>query len=245
MAGVDEVGRGALAGPVVAAAVVLEPWDDADDARTESTCGALSRAAVAAARDSKQLSPAARARLAPALQAAAVDWALGWACPREIDALGIAAATRLAMRRALVRLEAPPDGVLVDGRPLPPLGPWRQQAIVRGDAAVRSIAAASILAKVGRDAWMIRLDEACPGYGFAAHKGYGAPAHRDAIARLGPTVHHRLTWRLGDDDDGAGDAGARSAAQAGRGGRGAGRRAAGGARVDDSGAQLALPRGRA
>lgn len=247
VAGVDEVGRGALAGPVVAAAVVLRLGDDRERTRT---CERL-----AAVRDSKVLDRPARVHLAPLVETEALAWSLGWAMADEIDMLGIGRATWLAMRRALRGLAVVPDAVLVDGRALPSLGPWVQRSIVKGDGTVLSIAAASVVAKVRRDAWMIRLDEACRGYGFASHKGYGATSHRDAIAAHGSTTHHRLTWRLLPADltpeaapnertpDDARNAVAGRPEADGRARRGARRRTTGGGGLDDPGAQLALPAG--
>jgi ribonuclease HII len=180
VAGVDEVGRGALAGPVVAAAVVFRAGDDVE-------------ALAPSLRDSKQLAPAARLALYPRIVAAAWDWALGEASAAEVDALGISRASALAMRRALTGLRRSPDRVLVDGYPL---RGWRgpQAALIRGDARVTSIAAASIVAKVRRDAAMVALGQRCGAYGFDAHKGYGTAAHLEALGLHGPSVHHRLTW---------------------------------------------------
>lgn len=181
VAGVDEVGRGALAGPVVAAAVLLAP-----DAGGDPRLGGV--------RDSKQLAPAERTAAARAVRAAARAVGLGSATPAEIDGLGIAAATHLAMRRALRALGRPIDAVLVDGRPIAPLAP-RQEAIVGGDARVLSIACASVVAKVVRDAWLCRADLERPGYGLGAHKGYGTRLHLEALAVRGPCAWHRRTWR--------------------------------------------------
>ncbi|MCC7019229.1 MAG: ribonuclease HII [Ardenticatenales bacterium] len=250
VAGVDEVGRGALAGPVVAAAVVLRLADDRERAGTCERLGEV--------RDSKALDRPDRARLAPLVEAAALAWSVGWATAAEVDMLGIGRATWLAMRRSLAGLAVVPDAVLVDGLALPSLGPWLQRSIVKGDGTVLSIAAASVVAKVHRDAWMIRLDEACAGYGFASHKGYGATTHRDAIAVRGATTHHRLTWRL-LPIEATSEAAAEPAAdertpaarrivarrpQADGRARGSARgRPAGGDGLDDPGAQLALPAG--
>jgi len=246
VAGVDEVGRGALAGPVVAAAVVLRLANDRERA---GTCERL-----AEVRDSKVLDRSERARLAPLVEAAALAWSVGWATAAEVDMLGIGRATWLAMRRSLAGLAVVPDAVLVDGLALPSLGPWLQRSIVKGDGTVLSIAAASVVAKVHRDAWMIRLDEACAGYGFASHKGYGATTHRDAIAVRGATTHHRLTWRLlpnvatseaaADERTPAARRAVARRPQADGRARGSARgRTAGGGGLDDPGAQLALPTG--
>ena len=179
VAGVDEAGRGALAGPVFAAAVVLPPG-----------------VVIAGLDDSKAIPPEVREALAPRVRAAAEAWGVGSASAAEIDGLGIAPATFLAMRRALDDLAARgarADLVLVDGFPIPAL-PVSQRAVVRGDASVACIAAASVLAKTARDAEMRALDASRPWYGFAAHKGYGSPAHLSALRRHGPSPDHRLTF---------------------------------------------------
>lgn len=181
VAGLDEAGRGALAGPVVAAAVVLPqgaPHGLED---------------LAEVRDSKQLDPATRVGLVPRILAAAAGVGIGAAGPEIVDAIGIARAGDLAMLRALARLPRPADYLLVDGFRLK-LSCLPQRGIVRGDQTVLSIAAASIIAKVHRDAWMIRLGFEVPGYGFEQHKGYGTAAHLQAIGERGATGHHRLTW---------------------------------------------------
>jgi ribonuclease HII len=183
LAGVDEAGRGPLAGPVVAAAVILP---------------ARPSAALAGLDDSKKLSAAARERLAVAIRAEAVAWALGWADAGEIDAINILQATLLAMRRALLALPMRPAGVRVDGNRLPQrdgLGiDGEFIAIVGGDGREAAIAAASILAKTGRDAYMAEVDLAHPGYGFAVHKGYGTARHLAALADLGPCPLHRRSF---------------------------------------------------
>jgi ribonuclease HII len=179
VAGVDEAGRGALAGPVFAAAVVFAP-------------GAI----VLGLDDSKVLAPEVREELASRIRRVASAWGVGSATAAEIDLLGIAPATFLAMRRALDGLAASgpkPDFVLVDGFPIPSL-PVPQRAVVRGDATVACIAAASILAKTSRDAVLRGLDTARPWYGFAAHKGYGSAAHLAALRRHGPSPDHRLSF---------------------------------------------------
>lgn len=197
IAGVDEVGRGALAGPVVAAAVVLplEPRLGQRDGPNVLVGDAMP-AYWSSVRDSKAMTRRDRAVLAPRIEGGAAGWAVGSASALEIDVLGIARATARAMWRALSALPRRPDAVIIDGRPLPPLGEWRQLSVVRGDATVLSVASASIVAKVRRDAWMVRLAEALPGYGFESHVGYGAAAHREALLERGPSVQHRLTWRL-------------------------------------------------
>lgn len=180
VAGLDEAGRGPLAGPVTAAAVVF-----------------LGPPPVALARlldDSKKLTAARRdaafAALLEAAQAGLVEHGIAAASAAEIGRLNILRASQLAMQRALARLPALPDLALVDGNQ-PPRLPCAVRAVVGGDAASFSIAAASILAKVIRDRAMARLDRRWPGYGFAAHQGYPTAAHRAALARLGPTPHHR------------------------------------------------------
>jgi ribonuclease HII len=184
VAGLDEVGRGALAGPVVVSAVVLRP---ADEDRL--------MAILAGVRDSKQLAPRARCELLGAILDVAATVTVAAASPVMVDTLGIVGATNLAARRALGHLPFGPDLLLVDGWPLPWYrGP--QRAIIRGDGQVLSIAAASIVAKVHRDALMVDLGTTCPDYGFDRHKGYGTAAHRRVIATRGPTIHHRLTWAL-------------------------------------------------
>ncbi|GIW08374.1 MAG: ribonuclease HII [Dehalococcoidia bacterium] len=176
VAGIDEVGRGPLAGPVVAAAVLASPdtpWDTP----------------VA---DSKQLTPAARLRLATEL-VARVPCGLGLATVAEIDELGIAAATRLAMTRAIRALPRQPTALLIDAVRLPHL-PIEQRPIIHGDAQCWTIAAASIVAKVERDRLMDELDRRHPGYGLARHKGYATPEHIDALGRLGPSPEHRRSF---------------------------------------------------
>ena len=179
VAGVDEAGRGPLAGPVIAAAVILDP------ARPIEGLG-----------DSKALSEAARERLAPLIRAHALAWALGSADRAEIDALNILQATLLAMRRALLALPVRPAHVQIDGNRAPSLEDLQctVETVVRGDATVAAIGAASILAKTHRDALMRALDRVHPGYGFARHKGYGTAAHLAALERLGPSSEHRLSF---------------------------------------------------
>ena len=179
IAGVDEVGRGPLAGPVIAAAVILDP--DADVQCYDQL------------RDSKALSPAQRERLAPLISEAALGVGIGAAGPEEIDALGIVPATRAAMARAVASLSVQPGHLLIDAVPLPEAGiPFR--ALIKGDARCRSIAAASIVAKVARDRLMLQEDVSHPGYGFANHKGYATPEHLECLARLGPCPIHRRSF---------------------------------------------------
>lgn len=148
---------------------------------------------VPGATDSKALARSAREALAPEIRSHAAAVSLGAASVREIDRLNILVATRLAMQRALAGLPRRPAHVVVDGLPVKGLG-WEHDAVVGGDAAVHSIACASIVAKVARDRLMIRLAQRYPGYGWETNAGYGSQAHRDAIQALGATPHHRLTF---------------------------------------------------
>jgi len=182
VAGLDEVGRGPWAGPVYAAAVVLPVAPD-------------ELAALSEVRDSKRLSERRRERLAVEIQAVALAVAVGRAEADEIDELGIVAATRLAMRRALAGLELSPQALILDALRLPQI-PLPQRAFPRADALSLSVAAASIVAKVARDRWMVdTADVAYPGYGFAQHKGYGTQQHRVALERLGVCPLHRRSFR--------------------------------------------------
>ncbi len=185
LAGVDEAGRGPWAGPVVAAAVMLEPaFAMAEDDR-------LLRGLT----DSKQLSPARREFFFDLLHGRAeVCLGVGRAEVAEIDALNILRATHLAMARALGQLHPAPEFALMDGRPVPGL-PCPSQAIVRGDALSLSIAAASVIAKVTRDRWMLDYDRLYPAYGFARHKGYGTAVHQRALRACGPCPLHRRSFR--------------------------------------------------
>jgi len=176
VAGVDEVGRGCLAGPVTAAAVIL-PRDHG----------------IIGLRDSKKLSAAQRERLTPLICARATAWALGSASVEEIDQLNILQATFLAMRRAVEALAPQPLRCRVDGSQRPPLA-LPVQMVVGGDALEPAIMAASIIAKVARDAEMAQLDTRCPGYGLARHKGYGTPEHLKALRQLGASVWHRRSF---------------------------------------------------
>ena len=193
VAGVDEAGRGPLAGPVVAAAVILD--------RHRRIRGLA---------DSKVLSPAERARLAPIIRSRALAFGIGWADRDEIDALNIFQATMLAMRRALLALPVAPTHVRIDGNRCPHLSdlPFAGtfEAIVGGDARVAAISAASILAKTCRDAMMQALDSCYPGFELAAHKGYCTPAHLDALRGRAPSPLHRRSFNpvrcsLGEQDD--------------------------------------------
>ena len=176
VAGIDEAGRGPLAGPVVAAAVILPE-----------------RFALPGLTDSKQLSATARERLYPQIRAQALAVGIGVARVEEIDRVNILQATLRSMQRAVGRLGLPADFLLVDGNVPVPLA-LPQLTLVRGDARSFSIAAASVVAKVVRDRIMRSLDRLHPGYGLAGHKGYGSAAHRAAIARLGPSPCHRRTF---------------------------------------------------
>ena len=175
VAGVDEAGRGPWAGPVVAAAVIL------DSARLP-----------AGITDSKQLSKARRESLYPAILAAA-EVGIGWASAAEIDALNILQATYLAMQRAIAALPRAPGAALVDGNRAPPL-PCPCRTLIKGDALSLSIAAASIVAKVSRDREMTRLAAEHPAYGWERNAGYGTAEHQAALARFGPTAHHRRSF---------------------------------------------------
>jgi len=178
VAGVDEAGRGPLAGPVVAAAVVApDGW------------------ALPGLDDSKKLSEAVRRNLALGIRSSPeLAWAVGWASAEEIDAINILQATFLAMRRALEGLGTPPASIAVDGNRCIPGVEFPQMAVVGGDGRVLSIAAASILAKTARDTWMEKQDSIHPGYGFSIHKGYPTPGHLEALERLGPCALHRSTF---------------------------------------------------
>lgn len=176
IAGLDEAGRGPLAGPVFAAAVILDP----------------ARSIVGLA-DSKKLSAARREQLAVEIRSKALAWALGRAGVAEIDRLNILQAALLAMQRAVAALPIAPAQALVDGNRCPPLAcPCR--AIVKGDATVPAISAASILAKVARDAELCELHDRYPHYGFAQHKGYPTAAHLAALRRFGPCPEHRRSF---------------------------------------------------
>jgi ribonuclease HII len=175
--GVDEAGRGPWAGPVTAAAVILDP------ARP-----------IADLTDSKRLTEAARDRLAPEIRDRALAWAIAEASPEEIDRLNIREATFLAMTRAIAALAVSPAHILIDGNALPKDLPAPATAIIKGDLAEPCISAASILAKTHRDALMKSLCFRHPGYGFSQHKGYGTAAHAEALARLGPCALHRRSF---------------------------------------------------
>jgi ribonuclease HII len=173
---VDEVGRGPLAGPVVAAAVVL-PADLCVDEAT----------------DSKALTAAGRERVAERVRRKALGVGIGAASPREIDARGIVTATRLALERALEHLPLRPDHVVVDGRPVKGMA-WEHDAVIKGDYRVHCVACASIVAKECRDRLMVRLHERYPVYGWDRNKGYGTAAHLEALRSAGPSPHHRTSF---------------------------------------------------
>jgi ribonuclease HII len=177
VAGVDEVGRGAWAGPLVAAAVVL-PF------------GACQLQGV---RDSKLLTPAQRDEACEAILATADDVGVGWVNADEIDLLGLTAANELAMCRAVWRLRQPPDHLLVDAVKLRSMD-LPQQAVIRGDRVCLSIAAASVVAKVFRDRWLAGLGRGLPDYGFEQHRGYGVAVHQQALLQNGPLQIHRLSY---------------------------------------------------
>ena len=180
VAGLDEAGRGSWAGPVSAAAVILPQNADA-----------LSR--LVGVRDSKEMTPALRMEKAADIRTVSAGWGVGMASAAEIDQHGILPATRLAMQRALSQLALAPQHLLVDFIRLPAVD-LPQTPLIKGDARSLSIACASVLAKVARDAWMVCLDAELPGYGFASHKGYGTAAHRLSLARLGPSAEHRRSF---------------------------------------------------
>ena len=180
-AGVDEAGRGPLAGPVVAGAVILDP-----------------KKRIRGVKESKQLDPEEREALAVKIRASALAWSVAWADVEEIDTLNILEATHLAMRRALLGLRIGPAHVQIDGNRCPSFAGLSLdcsfEAIIDGDALRVCIGAASILAKVTRDRMMTSLDRIYPQYGFAVHKGYGTPAHYDVLDAVGPSPIHRRSF---------------------------------------------------
>jgi ribonuclease HII len=181
MAGIDEAGRGPLAGPVVASAVVLNP-----------------RSPVEGLADSKKLTAIRRDILAIEIKRHAIAWSVAWADPAEIDAINILAATMLAMRRAILGLSVTPAHVLIDGNRLPDLRFDQHlidgEAIIGGDDIIPAISAASIIAKTTRDRMMVSLDKIYPRYEFARHKGYGTEIHREKLREFGPCSLHRRTF---------------------------------------------------
>ena len=182
VAGVDEAGRGPMAGPVVAAAVILDP-----------------RRRIRGLADSKTLTAAQRETLAPLIRTRSLAWAIGWADRDEIDCLNILEATLLAMRRALLALPVPPTHVRIDGNRCPHVADLALgctlEAIIDGDAHVAAISAASILAKTYRDAMMAALDACYPGFELAVHKGYCTPGHLSALRERAPSPQHRRSFR--------------------------------------------------
>ncbi len=176
VAGVDEAGRGPLAGPVVAAAVVFV------DGETIHGIG-----------DSKRLAASRRTRLSSEIRRVAIDWAIGAATAREVDQLNIHNASLLAMRRALLGLRERVDYVYIDGRFFPDI-PIPGEPVIRGDQSIPVVSAASILAKVSRDRQMVWLDRSYPEYGFSRHKGYPTRFHRSILEILGPTPEHRMSY---------------------------------------------------
>jgi ribonuclease HII len=180
-AGIDEAGRGPLAGPVVAAAVILDR-----------------KRPIRGIADSKVLTAEVRAELAQRIEQRSIAFGIGWADACEVDSINILQATMLAMRRAMLGLRCEPAHVIVDGDRCPSLAglplACTIEAVIAGDASVTCVGAASILAKVARDRFMCELELRYPGYGFAAHKGYGTPEHLDALRRLGPSAVHRRSF---------------------------------------------------
>jgi len=177
IAGVDEVGRGPLAGAVVAAAVILDPHDP-----------------IEGLADSKKLSEKKREKLYGEIKSRSISWALGRAEVEEIDELNILHASLLAMKRAVMALPQAADFALIDGNRVPIGLPCDAEAVVKGDSRVAAIAAASILAKVTRDREMVEMDDQYPGYGLAAHKGYPTKVHMQAIEKLGILPIHRRSF---------------------------------------------------
>jgi ribonuclease HII len=177
--GIDEAGRGALAGPVVAAAVILPQ--------------SINYARFAGVRDSKELTPAKREVLYNLITNGAVDVGIGIISPQTIDTVNILNATRLAMRQAIMQLACSPDFVLIDGMTIPMLD-IHQKGIIKGDKLCLSIACASVIAKVTRDHIMIELNKSYPNYGLAQHKGYGTKRHFDCLSQYGPSPIHRFTF---------------------------------------------------
>ena len=178
-AGCDEAGRGCLCGPVACAAVILPP---------DFECEELN--------DSKQLTEKKREALRPVIEEKALAWAVVMVSPQEIDEINILNASIFGMQRALDKLKIKPQHILIDGNRFKPYKDIPYTTVVKGDATYMSIAAASVLAKTHRDELMLRLAEDFPGYGWEINKGYPTKAHREAIARLGVTPHHRKTFKL-------------------------------------------------
>jgi ribonuclease HII len=185
IAGLDEAGRGALAGPVAVGVVILPHGDPASLLQ-----------ALAGVRDSKQMTPLERESLAPRIKETALTWSVGFSSAEEIDTMGIVPATRLAALRALQMLSLTPEYLLTDFRLELPQLDIPQTALVKGDALCLSIAAASVLAKTTRDEFMRELDLQYQGYGLGKHKGYGTRSHRLAMQRMGISPIHRKTFRV-------------------------------------------------
>lgn len=181
IAGLDEAGRGAWAGPVAAAAVILSPASDLVER-------------LSGVRDSKQMTARQRSIWAERIHNVALTWGVGFASCIEIDEIGIVPATRLAMQRALEKLVIAPQYLLIDAVRLPGVA-LPQTSLIKGDCKVLSISAASVLAKTERDRLMVGLDGEFPGYGFARHKGYGTAIHRAALENLGPCAQHRTSFK--------------------------------------------------
>jgi ribonuclease HII len=182
VAGVDEVGRGALFGPVVAAAVILP-------------ASSLPQLALAGVKDSKQITASRRLKLAQEIQSLALDWRIGYATRKEIDQINILQASLLAMKRAVLKLQVQPDLCLVDGKQSLKELPVPQRNMIKGDQRSLEIAAASVVAKVWRDDLVMRLATKYPNYDLAANKGYGTQRHRLALQQYGPSPQHRLSFR--------------------------------------------------
>lgn len=177
LVGVDEAGRGPLAGPVTAAAVILHP-----------------KKLIKGLNDSKKLTKKQRDMLFIMIQQRSIAWAVGWASVAEIDKLNILQASLLAMQRAVKALDIIPDKVLIDGKHKPAL-PYAMEAIVAGDSLIPAISAASIMAKVSRDKLMAILDKLYPHYGFAQHQGYSTEFHKQQLEQLGPSAIHRSSFQ--------------------------------------------------
>jgi ribonuclease HII len=175
--GVDEAGRGPWAGPVTAGAVILDPNQP-----------------IEGLTDSKKLSEKKRLALEPEIKAKAAYWAVSHVSPEEIDQFNIREATFIAMQRAIATLGAVPTAIIIDGNALPKNLPAPARAIIKGDLTEPAISAASILAKNARDRLMVEICDNYPEYGFSGHKGYGTAAHSEALNRLGPCPHHRMTF---------------------------------------------------
>lgn len=178
IAGVDEVGRGPLVGAVVAAAVILDPNNP-----------------IEGLADSKKLSEKKREALAIEIKQKALSWGIGRAEAEEVDNINVLQATFLAMKRAVETLSITPDHLQIDGNQCPPDLDYSMEAIIKGDSKIVAISAASIIAKVARDAEMIALDQRYPEYGFAAHKGYPTKRHREALLKYGVIAEHRTSFK--------------------------------------------------